>query len=211
MWTRKRLAAGLRIFTCNKASVSAANNDSEPLNVAETLDCCPLHSWRAVWGISPAAAAHRPNFFGQGPRARSRMPRPGGTEKLQGGPSCNPLMAFGAIVGNPGGWNGSIWLMQSIGKTPGEQVDCIVMLGKLPGCHVRETCVPVAPWKPVDTAGGHMVAECAIPCGCLGSLRANPCPPMAVVAGEGLGQCSRTLVRCGVRNLDIDLTRGARL
>jgi len=47
--------------------------------------------------IGSAAAAHRPNFFVQGPKAGPRMPRLGGTKKLQGGPREMPSRHCGAF------------------------------------------------------------------------------------------------------------------
>jgi hypothetical protein len=54
--------------------------------------------------VSPAnkaTAAHRPNFFGRGPKVRSRMPQLGGTKKLKGGPRETPSLHGG--LGRPFG------------------------------------------------------------------------------------------------------------
>jgi len=83
--------------------------------------------WRAFVGavgvsvcLRPAAAAHRPNFSGQGPRARSRMPRPGWMEKFQGGPLWRAIgcyvPAFGEAILHSEGHgrrNGPVWWLGS--------------------------------------------------------------------------------------------------
>lgn len=76
--------------------------------------------------------------------------KPAITEMWKGDLRLPPLMiCAGYLAGQASDrWNRSILPMQGIGKTP-VNIHCIVMLGKLPGCHVRETCVSGASWKPV--------------------------------------------------------------
>jgi len=93
-----------------------------------------------------------------------------------------PLICAGYLAGQAADrWNRSILPMQSIGKKP-VNLDCLVCLAKLPGCHVGETCVSAGSWKAVACRWQQGMAGCAIPSAWSRSCRANPRPPMAVVA-----------------------------
>src|SRR5579884_1391654 len=112
-----------------------------------------------------------------------------------------PLICAGYLAGQASDrWNRSILPMQSIGKTP-VNLDCLVCLAKLPGCHVGETCVSACSWKAVACRWQQGMAGCAIPSARSRSCRANPRPPMAVVALSKWGQCSRKPADTGVRSL----------
>jgi hypothetical protein len=83
--SRNRLAACLRVLTCKKVWVSAL---SEAIAFRKwQFSRLSVLASGGIFAPSPVRppGPHRPNFSGRGPRARSGMPRPGGTEKLQGG------------------------------------------------------------------------------------------------------------------------------
>ena len=111
------------------------------------------------------------------------MRKPAITEMWKGDlPVPVRMICAGYLAGQASDrWNRSILPMQGIGKTP-VNLDCLVCLAKLPGCHVRETCVSAGSWRAVACRWRQGMAGCAIPSAWSRNCRANPRPPMAVVA-----------------------------
>ena len=153
-----------------------------PRRTAEILELLRLGFCTKTWPLPspPAAAAHRPKFFGQGPKARSWMPWLGGTENLKGGPlwmpigvpwSCSPVPSL------RNGWNRSSDPMLCIGKTPEPEMlycTCEIVVILLPAFEVHFSCFRLS--------GERRVAKARSLSDARASIGQTPARQMAVVS-----------------------------